>query len=189
MLKMRPTPKQYIIMPPKKKSKPTSSVIAKEDNLTEEDENKEVEPETEEVDSGKLVYEGPRDFLNVVLLFKPGEECPSLDEMDKEIDKLAMNKGDIIIHCLTGGNRKKEGQYPVEVIRMITGNIRKKYVFHGWYVEQAEQGEDESYEDYLIKQRKEESKTLKRMFDLLEISDTSKVVWKSKGMLKEINEC
>ena len=175
-------------MPPKKKSKP--AVAPKEENFTVEDENKEVEPESAEdqyeADSGKLVYEGPRDFVNVVLLFKPGEETPPLNEMDKEIDKMAMNKSDIIIHCLTGGNRKKEGQYPVETIRMITGNIRRKYVFRGWYVEQAEQAEDEQYEVYLTKQRKEENRTLKRMFDLLGVSDSPKVVWKSKGMTEEI---
>ena len=176
-------------MPPKKKSKP-SAASTKEENFAAEDENKEPEPQSTEdqyeADSGKLVYEGPRDFVNVVLLFKPGEETPPLNEMDKAIDKMAMNKTDIIIHCLTGGDRKKEGQYPVETIRMITGNIKRKYVFRGWYVEQAEQAEDEQYEVYLTKQRNEENKTLRRMFDLLDVSDSPKVVWKSKGMTEEI---
>lgn len=141
--------------------------------------------EDEDVDK-KLVYEGPRNFSNVVFLFKPDEECPNEEKLEKIIEKFVSDKKDVLVHCLTGGNYKKEGRYPTEELRRLTRSLKRAYVFHGWYVERVEPGEpgDMEESEYFKKVLQEEKKTLKRMRGVLDASDTPLHIWVSNGMKK-----
>ena len=109
-------------------------------------------------------WNGPKEFINVVLLLSIGEKELPHEQITEIIDRLRENKTDVLVHFLSGGN--KETVYPDKNIKQVCRGHSINYVSRPWYVEHDGTNE---------------ASVLKRMEEVFSISASKTNYWISES--------
>ena len=137
------------------------------DIQTQNNNTTEIDQIEEEQELINRKWNGPKEFINVVLLLSIGEKELPHEQITEIIDRLRENKTDVLVHFLSGGN--KETVYPDKNIKQVCRGHSINYVSRPWYVEHD--GTNET----------NEASVLKRMEEVFSISASKTNYWISES--------
>jgi len=152
----------------KKETEETQEINDEEIDVNEVEidiEKQTIEVKTPEIEDEELdkTWKGPKEFINVVLLFSKGDDELSIEEITEIIDTHRENITDVLVHYLSGG--KNENAYPDKNIKQVCRGDAINYVSRPWYVENDE-----------IQELNEQS-VLRRMEQVFSISNSKTNYW------------